>query len=141
MASTLSEEFTLLPLSLPSDAYEILRLNYQVYLSDPLHDSSSPQSKSVFISSGLAGTIALFSKPSIIAAKLVPASNSSKIASYIVWSPPSDPDPRSAEERERDVREEVEGMSEGLDKDLVYNLKMEDKVLGEKYLGEGFKSK
>lgn len=135
------EEFTLLPLTLPSDAPSILRLHYQVYLSDSLHSSTNPQSESSFISSGLCSIIAHFSKSNALGAKLVLSSNPSRLVSYVVWYGPGEEDSRSEEEKDRDVRKGVEEMSDGLDKELVYRLKTEGRVLSERFLGKGYRSK
>ncbi|KAG4438337.1 hypothetical protein IFR05_006181 [Cadophora sp. M221] len=129
---TSPEEFTLLPLAC-FDAAEILRLHYQVYIFDPLHSRSTPQSESAFITSKLASKMADLNKPHIHASILVPSSNTSRIASYILYH-------ISyliiqarlivvVKKIERDLSGDVESLRNGLDKDLVFRLKMEDRVV------------
>jgi GNAT superfamily N-acetyltransferase len=136
------EDLQLAPLSLPRDAYEILRLHYQVYLSDALHlpDISSRKSESEFISSGLASIMTRFSKPGVLTAKLSSHSEPSVILSYIVFTAPFE-DERNEEQIDVDLRKAIEELSDGLKKEVVYELKKEDRVLNKKFLGEGYESR
>jgi hypothetical protein len=80
----------------------------------------------VFIDTNLPGILAWFSNPGILAAKLVPASSPEIFAAYVVWSPASEPDLRTQEELETDLRKEADGLGEGIDKDISYQLRLED---------------
>lgn len=81
-----SEEFLLLPLNLPDDSHEILRLHYQNYLSDPFYTSSldTLQTENEFINSRLKSISEQFSKVGVLAGKLVLRDQPEKMAGYIV---------------------------------------------------------
>jgi GNAT superfamily N-acetyltransferase len=140
MSSSLPEEFTFLPISFPDDALPILHLHYHIYMSDPLHSQSHNVSEDQFISAGHAVLIKRFNKPNNLAAKIVLSSNPSKVISYIVWNPPN-VDIRSEEQREREIRADIERCSSGKEAEKIYNMKMEDRVLNERYLGKGYEGR
>jgi GNAT superfamily N-acetyltransferase len=55
-----------------------------------------------------------------------------------LFNPPSPLDARSVEEMERELREEISRSSSGLDEELIFQLKTEDRELNLRYLGEGY---
>jgi GNAT superfamily N-acetyltransferase len=143
MPSTLPEEFTFLPISFPEDAFPILHLHYKIYLSDPLHSQQSNShnvAEGDFISAGLSVLIKRFNKPNNLAAKIVLSADPSKIISYIVWNPPN-VDTRSKEQKEKELRADIESGSSGRDTEKIYNMKKEDRVLNERYLGKGYEGR
>jgi GNAT superfamily N-acetyltransferase len=137
MSSALSEEFTLLPISSPDDTLPILHLHYQIYMSNPLHSEAKSHnfSEDEFISAGLAVLIKRFNRPNNLAAKIVLSSDPSKPISCIVWNPP-EVDTRSEERKEKDLRTDIEKGQSGRDREKIYNMKMEVRVLNERYLGK-----
>ena len=128
-------EFILLPLNLPADAPQILRLHYQAYTSNP------KPTESEFITANLQPTLSRFSNPGNLMAKLVLSSDHSKIVSYIVLSPPKPPDSRSEEEKAAALRKEIESISVIQDKELTFRLKTEDRLLNEKFFGPNYESR
>jgi GNAT superfamily N-acetyltransferase len=140
MSSSLPEEFTFLPITFPDDALPILHLHYHIYMSDPLHSQSHNVSEDQFVSAGIAVLIKRFNKPSNLAAKIVLSSDPSKIISYIVWNPPN-VDFRSKEQKEKEIRADIERCSSGVEAEKIYNMKMEDRVLNERYLGKGYEGR
>lgn len=73
--------------------------------------------------------------------KLVPSDDHEKMVSYIVFTPPGPPDERTDEEKARGLRAQIDGNSQIRDKDLAFRLKMEDKVLNERFFGRGYESR
>jgi GNAT superfamily N-acetyltransferase len=140
MSSSLLEEFTFLPISFPDDALPILHLHYHIYVSDPLHSQSHNVSEDEFVSAGLSVLKNRFNKPNNLAAKIVLSSDPSKIVSYIVWNPP-EVDATSDKQREKDFRADIERGPSGRDTEKIYNMKMEDRVLNERYLGKGYEGR
>ncbi|TVY71388.1 hypothetical protein LSUE1_G007062, partial [Lachnellula suecica] len=137
------QDFILLQLSLPADAREVLRLHYQVYLTDALYSkTSAPISESTFIDTNLHSILARFSNPNLLAAKLVPSATPEILAAYIVWNPPASTlDVRTQEELDRDLRREADELGEGSDREVFYKLRVEDEALNKKFFGEGFETK
>ncbi|KUJ09295.1 uncharacterized protein LY89DRAFT_283071 [Mollisia scopiformis] len=133
------EEFTLLPLTFPQDAAEILRLDYQVYTTSPLHQSTitTLPSLSQFITDRTPHIVSRFAKPGSFGAKLVLASQPEKMVSYVVFVAP-EKDVRSDEEWERDLKEKIEKRDDKVRKDVVFKLMVEDRRLNEVYLGKGY---
>lgn len=80
------EEFLLLPLNLPDDAREILRMHYQNYLSDPFFTSSveSIQTEEDFTKSRIEFIIDQHSKPGSLTGKLVLKKQPEKMVGCIV---------------------------------------------------------
>jgi hypothetical protein len=131
------EEFTLLPLALPSDAPQVMRLHYQQYLLD----QKTPATEEEFIATRTSQILSRFSNPGNLMAKMVLSDNREKIVSYIVFSPPGSPDERTDDEKERDLRKEIEGATDVSDKELVFRLKSEDRRLNERFFGRGYESR
>lgn len=136
---TIPESFVLIPL-ITSDARSVLRLDHQVYPSDPLHLSGPPQSEGTFIFSGFAAKVAELTQPHVHGYKLVPASESCRIVSYIVYHSPLI-DSRSEEEKQRALGEEVNGLREGLDKDTLFMMNLDETVWNERFLGKGYETR
>jgi hypothetical protein len=74
-------------------------------------------------------------------AKMVLSDDHKKLVSYIVFSPPKAADERSDEEKDKETRARIEENPNVKDKELVFRLKTEDRVLNEKFFGKGFESR
>ena len=69
------------------------------------------------------------------------ASDPERLVAYVYFKSPSAADPRTAEEKERELREEVEKSTSPTSKDLLYALKAENRELNERYLGERYEER
>ncbi|KAH7419552.1 hypothetical protein BKA64DRAFT_651104 [Cadophora sp. MPI-SDFR-AT-0126] len=134
-----SEEFTILRLSFPADAREILRINYQ----DFRMNTSNPIAEEEFIATGLDGglMVAKLSAPGNVGWKLVQSSSPSNILSWIMFCPPQPLDERTEEEQIRDLRKEIDGAKSSRSKESMFKMRMEYRVLNERFLGKGYQSR
>jgi hypothetical protein len=64
-----------------------------------------------------------------------------KLVAYVYLKPPSGPDPRTREEKEKELREEVEKSTSSTSKELLYALKAENRDLNERYFGERYEER
>ncbi|KAE9365223.1 hypothetical protein N431DRAFT_430728 [Stipitochalara longipes BDJ] len=134
-----TSEFLLLPLSFPNDAQNIAHLHYQTIVST-LPPGTAPPEES-FNKINLPRIISRFSYPNPIAYKLVPPSSPEKVVGYIYFKPPSSPDTRTAEERAKELREEVAKSTSPTDKEVLFQLKWENGELNEKYFGADYQER
>ncbi|PMD30864.1 hypothetical protein L207DRAFT_519970 [Hyaloscypha variabilis F] len=137
-----ASDFLLLPLSFPNDAPNIAHLHYQTMLSTLPPSTPAPPEES-FNTATLPLIFSRFSHPNPIAYKLVPSPPTSpeKIIGYIYFTPPSSPDTRTIEERQKELRGEVAKSTSPTDKELLFHLKWENAELKEKYFGPGYKER
>ncbi|PMD63787.1 uncharacterized protein K444DRAFT_319218 [Hyaloscypha bicolor E] len=135
-----NEEFILSPLSLPEEAPKILHLHYQTVLSTLQHGQSAPI-EAEFRSQNLPSLINRFSHPNSISYQFSPASDPEKLVAYVYFRPPSPPDTRTVEEREMELREEVEKSTSRTSKELLFALKAENGELNERYFGKGYEER
>jgi GNAT superfamily N-acetyltransferase len=135
-----NEEFILSPLSLPQETSKLLPLHYQAMLST-LQPDQPPPIEADFNSQALQPLTKRFSDPNSVSYQICPASDPEKLVAYVYFKSPSAADPRSAEEKERELREEVEKSTSPTSKELLYALKAENRELNERYLGERYEER
>ena len=146
-------KFKILPISIPADIPSLLRINYHVTIQDPLHQAkTSLISETEFISSGIPGAEKEFRDKNSsrkVMAKMV-LDDTSKydgdmvVVAYIVWKRPLPTHcAKSESELATAFAKEVAELqvSEGVDRNLVVQLKTEYRVLNKKYLGEDYESR
>lgn len=85
--------------------------------------------------------VAKLSIPGNIGWKLVQNSNPSVIISWIIFCPPDAPDSRSEEDQIQDLKNEIDGSKSSRSKEAMFKMRMEYRVLNERFLGKGFGSR
>jgi len=85
--------------------------------------------------------VAKLSTPGNLGWKLVQSSNLSTIVSWVMFCPPQPLDERSEEEQIRDLKKEIEGSRTMRSKESIFKMRMEYKVLNEKFFGKGYGSR
>jgi GNAT superfamily N-acetyltransferase len=135
-----NEEFILSPLSLPEEAPKILHLHYQSMLTT-LQPGQPKPLEAEFSSQNLPSLVKRFSHPSSIGYQFSPVSDPGKLVAYVYLKPPSPPDIRTMEEKEKELREEVEKSTSRTSKELLYALKAENKELNVRYFGERYEER
>jgi GNAT superfamily N-acetyltransferase len=145
-----NEDFILQPIELPSDGPGILHLHYQSYLAGATLQPRSrdgPISESQYIATHLPYLLTHFNAPSVISSKVIPhptpLNPSPALVGYIVLNPPTKLDKRTEEEKQRELREEVEGM--GCDgeenKEVTLGIMREGKTSNERFLGKAYEAR
>ncbi|PMD15066.1 hypothetical protein NA56DRAFT_693584 [Hyaloscypha hepaticicola] len=135
-----NEQFILSPLSLPKETSKLLPLHYRAMLST-LQPDQSPPIEADFNSQALVPLTKRFSQPNSVSYQICPASDPEKLVAYVYLKPPSAPDDRTAEEKEKELREEVEKSTSPTSKELLYGLKAENMELNERYFGERYEER
>jgi GNAT superfamily N-acetyltransferase len=135
-----NEQFNLSPISLPKETSKLLPLHYQAMLST-LQPDQPPPIEADFNSQALQPLTKRFSHPNSVSYQLCPASDPEKLVAYVYLKPPSGPDPRTTEEKEKELREEVEKSTSSMSKELLYALKAENRDLNERYFGERYEER
>ncbi|CZR62910.1 uncharacterized protein PAC_12807 [Phialocephala subalpina] len=126
--TTQPEEFTLLPLNFPDDAQDILRMHYQIYLSDPLHSSLSSTLQ----------TPEQYTTP----ASHPPSRDSPNHTPFPQnWSSPPPPKQSTRDEKDKELREDIEKRHEGGQAGRVYDMMREDQGMNERLLGSGYEGR
>ncbi|PVH80044.1 hypothetical protein DL98DRAFT_588823 [Cadophora sp. DSE1049] len=135
---SVSEEFTILRLSFPTDAHEILPISYQ----DFCMNASNPVTEGEFTANGLDDGLMVtkLSTPGNLGWKLVQSSNSSSIISWVMFCPPQPLDERSEEEQIRDLKKEIDGSKASRSKESLLKMRMEYRLLNQRFLGKGYES-
>jgi GNAT superfamily N-acetyltransferase len=112
------------------------------FLKNPMN-ASKLITEEEFIANGLDRGLMVTKLPSPgnLGWKIVESSNPNTIISWITFCPPQPLDGRSEEEQIRDLKREIDESKTFNSKESVFNMRMEHRMLGERYFGKGYESR
>ncbi|KAG4412533.1 hypothetical protein IFR04_014344, partial [Cadophora malorum] len=105
--------------------------------------TTTPITEEQFITTGLNGSLMLskLSTPGNIGWKLIQLAHPHTIISWIMFCPPQPLDLRSDEEQIQDLKKEIDGSKTSRSKEEILKMRMEYRVLNERFLGRGYEAR